>query len=554
MPISTRAMIALLAIAVVSEGCSRAILEGSSAQLSSSDPSLSFGSVGVGQSLISGLNLNNIGETPASLVSMAFDQSVFQFSGGTFPGDNGNCSSELAPNLSNCTVKIAFTPTAQQTYKGNLLLTYHDGLVMTQTSIPLTGTGVSPGSYDPQFNSNGLITVDLGADDSIASIQVLPQGGLLAVSSTNNGTTQNVGLVGLQSNGLLDPAFGTAGIARAYIGVNTNDPIHSAVLQPDGKLITTGESNALLGGLNLDLALLRFGSTGALDSVFGSNGIVNLHLLLGGLGTITKGLATKLQSDGKVLVAGTMKLAALNSDFLVSRYSSLGVPDLTFGTLGVTVTGFGVNNTDVANAIAVQASGKILAAGSTDNGVQKDSAIIQLSGTTGLLDPSFGVLGTSTRDMCGTAKDDEIKAMALQSDAKIVLTGYCKNSSNNKDIFVTRLNQDGSLDSGFGTGGVFKLDIAGFDEEACCVAIQDDGKIVVGGYTNTGVTDVALAVRLNATGSLDVGFGTGGVLEKPVGSSNSRVQSLQLQGHKILLGGNWANTANNDLFIMRLFQ
>lgn len=142
------------------------------------------------------------------------------------------------------------------------------------------------------------------------------------------------------------------------------------------------------------------------------------------------------------------------------------------------------------------------------------------------LDPSFGG-GKVTTSLVGGAE-----AMALQPDGKIV-------ALNSRSL--ARFNPDGSLDTGFGTGGTLSVAFSGGNaaDKAVGLAIQPDGKILVGGHTGAPTSstfDFAL-VRYNANGSLDTGFGTGGEARTDFGGSEFAVGVLLQPDGRILVVG-----------------
>src|SRR6185503_18428486 len=98
--------------------------------------------------------------------------------------------------------------------------------------------------------------------------------------------------------------------------------------------------------------------------------------------------------------------------------------------------------------------------------------------TTGALDASF--LGGQVAVQMSTG-NDQANAIAVQSDGKIVLAGSAEVTGGNDAFSVARINTNGTLDSGFGTGGVVNTPIGSFFSDGHAVAIQTDGKIVVGG-------------------------------------------------------------------------
>ncbi len=203
--------------------------------------------------------------------------------------------------------------------------------------------------------------------------------------------------------------------------------------------------------------------------------------------------------------------------------------DTTFGTGGRVTTDFGPYD-DEANAVAIQADGKIVAAGTT-GGTDRDFALARYN-TDGTLDTTFGTGGKVTTDFTdirgtittwGRSDSDNANAVAIQSDGKIVAAG----TAGVTDFALARYNTDGTLDTTFGTGGrVTTYSSANTPISsaiASAVAIQSDGKIVVAGYAynsdqhiDANQYDFALA-RYNTNGTLDSTFGSGGIVVTAVG-------------------------------------
>lgn len=230
----------------------------------------------------------------------------------------------------------------------------------------------------------------------------------------------------------------------------------------------------------------------------------------------------------------------------------LGQPgslDLSFGTNGKSVTDVTFGNYDGARAILVQDDGKLVVAGSSTNATS-DFSCIRLN-EDGSLDNTFSGDGKLIVDFFGS--NDDLYDAALQPDRKIILGGSTVDASSMNFIF-TRLNTDGSTDNSFGTNGHVNLDISGNNEEEFCtaVAVQDDGKILGAGQTGLiGNTNIAL-VRLNPDGSLDSGFGTGGIVLTQPGPSPDGATSILIQDDgKILVGGMVGTSTGAEMFIYR---
>jgi uncharacterized delta-60 repeat protein len=214
-----------------------------------------------------------------------------------------------------------------------------------------------------------------------------------------------------------------------------------------------------------------------------------------------------VQSDGKIVAAGACSGPIFGpSDFCLARYNSDGSLDTSFDADGkVTTVGTG---SDRARAVAVQSDGKIVAAGAC--GVE--FCLARYNGD-GSLDTSFDTDGKVTTDV-GTGSSDHAYAVVVQSDGKIVAAGECKVDDDTRDFCLARYNSDGSLDASFDGDGRVRTSIG-----TCChaeardVAVQGDGKIVAVGGCGFGenFTEFCLA-RYNTDGSLDTSFDTDGTV------------------------------------------
>jgi uncharacterized delta-60 repeat protein len=190
--------------------------------------------------------------------------------------------------------------------------------------------------------------------------------------------------------------------------------------------------------------------------------------------------------------------------------SSPGGLDPGFGNAGKVITHFGGKNT----AMALQDDGKIVMVG----GSIADFLLARYNAD-GSLDASFGVDGLLTTDIDNFTQE-EARAVAVQSDGKIVVAGNIRDSRVvggtlfDKFFFtLVRYNTDGSLDTSFNRSGKLRSEVVG---RAFAVALQSDGKIVAAGddatdTPNPAVSKVRLA-RFNTDGGIDTDFGDQGVL------------------------------------------
>jgi uncharacterized delta-60 repeat protein len=209
-----------------------------------------------------------------------------------------------------------------------------------------------------------------------------------------------------------------------------------------------------------------------------------------------------------------------------------GVVDTSFNG-GVQLTSV-AEGEDYANAMAVQGDGKVISVGrTTTTAGGGDIAIVRFQ-RDGAIDTTFGTGGRVVTAIAAARGSDEANAVAVQADGKIVVAGASDNGASGLDFALVRYNADGSLDNSFGNGGKVVTTIGASTDRINAIAIQNDGKIVVGGDSDRGTTatgvDFALA-RYNTDGSPDTTFGTDGEVVTPIRTQSARdsIYALQLQ-------------------------
>lgn len=229
--------------------------------------------------------------------------------------------------------------------------------------------------------------------------------------------------------------------------------------------------------------------------------------------------------------------------------SQAGTLDPDFGQGGWVHTDFG-GGRDGANAVALQADGKILVAGQTNsvNGTY-DFALIRYL-PNGDPDPDFGNLGKMTWDF-GSAQEN-IEFVNVLSDQKIFLGGWTNNSPNSLGILM-RLNPDGSPDTSFGDQGILKYRF-GRSTGPLAMVVQDDGKYVVSGITVVDSFDVDWIVsRFYPDGTLDSTFNQiGHLYYKFLTRENIPFSILIQKDHKIFMTGCAGVTSKTNFAFLRL--
>jgi len=383
-------------------------------------------------------------------------------------------------------------------------------------------TFAKDGDLDPTFGTGGLVITDFGSFDFGQSIAIQPDGKIVAAGYTASGTKPyNFALARYTPTGILDSGFGSGGLVITDFGSFT-DIGQSIAIQPDGKIVVAGYTTAIpnLNNFAIDpanFALARYTPTGTLDSGFGSGGIV-----ITDFGSDDSGNSVAIQSDGKIIVAGSTASGPNLYNFALARYTPIGTLDSGFGSGGLVITDFG-SFFDIGQSIAIQPDGKIVAAGYTASGPNPNNFALARYTPTGILDSGFGSGGLVITDF--GADDDSGNSVAIQPDGKIVVAGYTtaipnlNNFANDPANFaLARYTPTGTLDSGFGSGGIVITDF-GEDDSGNSVAIQSDGKIVVAGSTASGPNPINFALaRYTPTGILDSGFGSEGLVITDFGS------------------------------------
>jgi len=402
-----------------------------------------------------------------------------------------------------------------------------------------TALAQGPNPLDPSFGVGGIVTTDFGGSNNSSGAIAIQSDGKIVVAGTNhNGSNNDFGVVRYFITGTLDSSFGIAGIVTTAVG-SSHDQGEAIAIQVDGKIVVAGSSH---NGSNNDFGVVRYFITGTLDSSFGTGGIVTTAI-----GAISEsGYAMAIQSDGKIVVAGYSN-NGVTHDFAVVRYTITGTLDSSFGTGGIVTTPIGSSN-DIGRAMAIQSDGKIVVAGFSNNGINDDFAVVRYN-SNGSLDTTFDTDGKVTTPT--SSGSNEGWGVAIQTDGKIVVAGHGNNGAN-YDFQLVRYNSNGSLDITFDSDGKVTTPIGSNTEFVRTMAIQTDGKILMAGYSNNGSNDDFAMVRYNGNGSLDNGFGVGGIVTTSIGSSDDRGQEMAIQNDsKIVVVGYSYNGSNNDFAVVR---
>jgi len=353
------------------------------------------------------------------------------------------------------------------------------------------------GTLDTTFGTGGAVVYNgpANAMDTANAVAIQPNGKIVVVGTARNIDNYDVLVLRYNSNGTLDPTFGTSGVVLYNGPGNDIDNGQGVALQSDGKIIIVGESHNVSGGYS-DSLLLRYNSNGTLDTTFGAGGAVFYDI---GDGSDI-GYAVAIQPDGKIVITGVHWSGSAATDLQVLRYANNGTLDATFGTGGVVRYG-AANVSDAGHAVAVQPDGKILVVGNSLDTLAtpiENEAVLLRYNSNGTPDSTFGSGGVVIyEDSSNQSPVDGKLSLALQPDGKIGIAGASYQTALSRYFaFVSFYNTDGTLFDGFGTSGFVLFSPSDQYASARAVALQADGKIVVAGTARMGTNTDVLTFRL----------------------------------------------------------
>jgi uncharacterized delta-60 repeat protein len=298
--------------------------------------------------------------------------------------------------------------------------------------------------------------------------------------------------------GDLDPSFSGNGIAR-FGPTGIYFSYEGVALQSNGKIVVAG-------GADGQAVVARLGPHGALDPTFGNGGITAF--------TFEAGANNNFPLDVAVTDTGKIVVVGYGGGMGVARILRDGTLDAGFAGDGARRVRFA--SPAAAEAVAIQADGRIVLAGSTESG---DFAAARVRGD-GSLDPAFGTEGRVVTDM-GTT-NDQVRAAVVQPDGRIVLGGEA-----NGTFALARYLTNGAPDPTFGTGGKVVTTLPGFCIITGLVVEQGVG-LVAGGWIGPDPPDFGL-VRYDMNGDVDPSFGDAGVQTTDLGTMSGNDEAFDLR-------------------------
>lgn len=369
------------------------------------------------------------------------------------------------------------------------------------------------GRPDSSFGINGFANAAF-IDDQRSwanAIAMQPDNKIIAAGARQIDAQNDYLLVRFKTNGTLDSSFGNNGTVITTFSPGSDDVINAVAVQPDGKIIAAGSSG-----------IVRYNKDGSLDNSFAVNGKNTQVASVAYIRCMT------LQKDGNILLGGDKSFFnAINQHiFFTARLQSNGYYDSTYGTNGLFEFNIHLGSSNQpnhsrGNEIVVQPDNKILLGGDIQIGNDAISSpvkpvIIRIN-ENGTPDLSFG--GGDGWNYSNVYQRGFTESIALQADGKIVAGGFTTPGST--DLLMIRYLSNGNFDSSFGNTGQVTTHVDGKSAWCYALKITDENKILSGGGSSGAYEDFFVA-QYNNNGTLDSSFGSNGIgLTEPSGCRNN---------------------------------
>ncbi len=419
--------------------------------------------------------------------------------GGDFNSVNGTNRSRIARLNSDGSLDTSFNPGS---VGGGAI---YSVALQSDDEVLIAGTFTSAGGMIrnriARLNGDGSLDTDFdpgtGANEVVFTVIVQPNdkpliGGTFTLV---NGAGRNY-IARLNADGNLDPSFNPGGSASSAV--------HALAPQSDGKVLVGGNFTSFNRLTRYGVA--RLNQNGSVDTSF-SPELIQYLLIPGNTNFSIPGNINALtaQPDGRVIIGGIFNSVAGITRNFIARLNGDGSPDTSFNDPNFYAS-------SAVNAVVLQSNGKVVIGGdfyNLSNFVPTNRGIARLNAD-GTQDTSFNP---------GAGANNEVRAVAVQSDGKVLIGGAFTAVNGTNRSGIARLNADGSLDTTFNTAAFLPTS---------AIVVQADGKVFIGGHGTGQGWSVA---RLNGDGTRDTNFNI-------LGSACCVVRSLVVQPDgKVLVAG-----------------
>ena len=325
-----------------------------------------------------------------------------------------------------------------------------------------------------EFSSGGELTSSSGAAGTARGVALQPDGKLIVVGGDSS-NSPGVRIERFNANGTPDTGFGSGGVVSTL--APSRGQGNAVAIEPNGEIVAVGTATIPTGTDQgyPGVALVRVSPSGHVDT---SEVLDFLRF--------STANAVAIQGDGKIVIAGSVRGDLQTTQVLAARFNANGSVDPSFASNGLFLNFYSVNAAySAAYGVAIQGDGKIVLAGSVLDGATGPSALVVRLNSNGTQDVSFHLQGfvklpasASSTSYAGQPPYPGALAATVVA-GKIVLAGYYDNFTI-PQVSLWALNPDGSLDSGFGSGGR----VLGPGGQATAITPARGGTVVIAGWSS----------------------------------------------------------------------
>ncbi|MDP3235350.1 MAG: hypothetical protein Q8N26_21390 [Myxococcales bacterium] len=346
-------------------------------------------------------------------------------------------------------------------------------------------------------------------------------------------TNTDIAVSKLTAGGAFDTGFASTGTLVLSRGVAT-ERARAIHRNADGTFLVAAEA---AGPVAKDFTVLRITAAGALDTTFGTAGVVQHDSAASGDDYLTDMV---VRPDGTIILVGTNGLGTA-ADIVMMGLTPAGALDPAFGTGGRVVFGAPAVE-DLANAVTLTAAGQIVVVGSSG----PDSLVLRYT-SAGARDMTFGTMGAVVADLSGATQLDGLNTVTMDGTT-VMVAGYASDGTSN-DMLVASYGSTGTPTAGFGTAGVLRINRGGND------VVRRIIRSAAGGYYIAGTSDTRMSIgKLQNTGMLTMNFGVMGFYENQFALGFAVANELLIDSAGNLLPGGVITdaTVNADFGAARL--
>ncbi|MCB9254857.1 MAG: hypothetical protein H6617_09265 [Bdellovibrionaceae bacterium] len=344
---------------------------------------------------------------------------------------------------------------------------------------------LTDGSLDTAFAVAGIYTLDLTADrDEVNGLVVDSSRRIYAGGWRENGggATRDFYVIRLDSAGALDTSWGVAGISTADQS-GRRDELYKLAIASNGTGNIYAGGWAQTGGNSStrDFAVVRFNSVGVLDTAYGASGWA-----LADFGLRDEATAMALTSDNKVYIGGYAETGAGGNTtrrIAIARVDTDGNLDGGWGGFGLVTLELDTGNEDRVDALYANTDGTVLVAGTLDRPGTDDEVFLARYLSNGNLDGAFGTTASGyTISFSSNGINEIVHELGYTNNGKILVLGRGGGPG-----MIARFFSDGSIDTFGNTTTGYGRPNGPLGDFLYHAVMESDGRYVVGGRTNNGL-------------------------------------------------------------------